>query len=89
MYGQAVQITVTGGRITHLLGVPWYCLPLPRRRHQCQPATIAVLGIMYPENLQRCACGGWRARHFGSDDWTEWRDRNSRRRGTAYSLTLH
>lgn len=92
MYGQAVQIRVTGGVITHLTGVAWYSLPIPRRRHDCTPATVAVLGVMFPENFERCACGGWRVAHFGNptaDDWTPWRDRNSRRNGTAHNITLH
>lgn len=89
MYGQPVHLEVTGGIITHLHGQPWFLLPLPSRRHLCTAATIARLGILIVERYERCACGAWRVHHFGGDDWLPWQDVNSRRDGTAHSLTLH
>lgn len=85
-----VWTAVTGGYIAHLDAAPWYALPLPTRwRHRCRVTTVAVLGVMYPEELQRCACGAWRRRHFGSREFTPWQERHSRRAGRAHSLTVH
>jgi hypothetical protein len=89
MYGRPVQLSVTGGTITHLFGAPWYTLPLPPRWHPCDAATTATLGILVVEKYERCPCGGWRVHHFGGDGWGSWQARNSRRNGTAHSLTLH
>jgi hypothetical protein len=86
MYGQGIR--VTGGWIFHHHGPPWYDLPKPARWHRCEAATSARLGVVVPERFERCACGGWRVLHFGTDDFTEWRDRNSRRNGTAHNLTI-
>lgn len=78
---------VTGGEIVHLTGTPWYQLPLPGRRHQCVPATIASLnygGVL----ISRCACGAVRWKWLGWDDYGPWEEKNSRRRGTAHSFTV-
>lgn len=84
-----IWTAVTGGYIAHLGAVPWYALPLPRRwRHQCRPVTVAVFGVMYPEELQRCDCGAWRSRPFASLAFTTWREKHSRRSGTAHSRTV-
>lgn len=88
MYGQPVQLFVINGWIIHIDGTPWYQQPLPRRWHLCWPSSTARLGVMYPDLYQRCPCGGWRVHFFGAINWTEWHDRNSRRRGTAHNLTV-
>jgi hypothetical protein len=86
MYARGIQ--VTGGWIIHHAGIPWYDHPMPWRWHFCVAVTSARLGIVVPEFYQRCACGGWRVRHFGADGFTAWRERNCRRAGKAYSLTV-
>jgi len=53
----------------------WHSAPLPKRRHRCQPWTVAIDPPPTSMLIFRCACGALRI--GGNGPWLE---RNSRRR---------
>lgn len=52
----------------------WHAAPLPKRRHRCQPWTIAIDPGPVSTLIFRCACGATRIGGEGP-----WLERNSRR----------
>jgi hypothetical protein len=75
---EKLSAALVGRTAEHLNGIAWHERRVPVPWHRCKAVSRYRLGLIIPDQIDRCRCGAERAENVLTGTPGRWRRKNSR-----------